>query len=194
MFCSNCGNQLEDIAKFCDKCGTPTGTVVEKSNEVKEKQPDNEVKLLVKPTFKWLYFMFPTLLLILGLEIANIILWASTHSSKIVLAGQIPCLIIFFVSLIVVWFKKKQLQNMEYAFYNTKVIYKDSFLNKAEKEVKYKNIRECVLIRRIVNRIFRQGTIVLYTNAESGFVNGICVPFVDNSEELYKQIKELIDD
>lgn len=194
MFCSNCGNQLEDIAKFCDKCGAPTGAVAEKNSEVKEKQPDNEVKLLVKPTFKWLYFMFPTLLLILGLEIANIILASSTHKWIFMLYAQIPCLIIFFISLIVVWFKKKQLENMEYAFYNTKVIYKDSFLNKAEKEVKYKNIRECVLSRRVVNRIFKQGVVVMYTNAESGFVNGICIPFLNDSEEIYRNIKELIDD
>lgn len=194
MFCSNCGNQVEDIAKFCDKCGAPTGATADRNSEVREKQPDNEVKLLVKPTFKWLYFMFPTLLLIFGLEIANIILVSYTHKGMFMLYGQIPCLIIFFISLIVVWFKKKQLENMEYAFYNTKVIYKDSFLNKAEKEVKYKNIRECVLIRRIVNRIFKQGIVVMYTNAESGFINGICIPFLNNSEEIYRNIKELIDD
>ena len=25
MFCSNCGAQLPDHAKFCNMCGTPTG-------------------------------------------------------------------------------------------------------------------------------------------------------------------------
>ena len=25
MFCKNCGNEIKDTAKFCDKCGAPTG-------------------------------------------------------------------------------------------------------------------------------------------------------------------------
>ena len=82
---------------------------------------------------------------------------------------------------------------MNYEFYRTKIEYSDSFLNKAEKEVKYKHIRETVLSRRIVDRIFGFGSIILFTNAESGFGNGIVIPYVENSEAVYKEIKELLE-
>ena len=81
----------------------------------------------------------------------------------------------------------------EYDFYKTKVVYSDSFLNKVEKEVKYKYIRECVLTRTVSDRIFGFGRIVLYTNAESGYYNGIVIPCLEDSEILYQQIKELLD-
>lgn len=29
MFCSNCGNKLDDNAKFCSNCGSPVGTVTQ---------------------------------------------------------------------------------------------------------------------------------------------------------------------
>lgn len=29
MFCSNCGNKLDDSAKFCPNCGSPVGTVTQ---------------------------------------------------------------------------------------------------------------------------------------------------------------------
>ena len=32
MFCSNCGQTLEEEAKFCMKCGTPIGVTIKKSN------------------------------------------------------------------------------------------------------------------------------------------------------------------
>jgi hypothetical protein len=42
-------------------------------------------------------------------------------------------------------------------------------------------------------RLFGLGSIILYTNAESGFGNGICINDLSNSEEIYKKIKEIIE-
>ncbi len=39
MFCSNCGNQLTDHAKFCEKCGTPVG-----SGSVQQAKEDATIK------------------------------------------------------------------------------------------------------------------------------------------------------
>ena len=40
--------------------------------------------------------------------------------------------------------------------------------------------------------MFGLGTIVLYTNAETGYLGGISINNVENAEEIYKKIKELI--
>ncbi len=72
-------------------------------------------------------------------------------------------------------------------------LYRDSFLNVSEKEVKYKYIREVTMRQTIIQRIFNIGNIVLFTNAETGVGNGICIVNVQNVQEVYKKIKDVID-
>ena len=55
MFCEKCGAKLEDDALFCTKCGAKVG---ETNNVRQEKVDDNEVKLKVKPKFKFWYISF----------------------------------------------------------------------------------------------------------------------------------------
>ncbi len=45
----------------------------------------------------------------------------------------------------------------------------------------------------IIQRIFNIGNIVLFTNAETGVGNGICIVNVQNVQEIYKKIKSTID-
>lgn len=194
MFCAKCGNLLEDNAKFCDKCGTATIANNYNASNVANKIVDNEVQLSVKPTYKSIYFMWSTYVAIVLIMILFIIFSIAIESWIGFVFGLVLSVIILGVKFISLIFKKKQLQHMKYDFYKTKVEYSDSFLNKAEKEVKYKYIRECVLSRTVSDRIFGFGRIVLFTNAESDFGNGILIPFLKNSETVYKQIKELIDE
>ena len=72
-------------------------------------------------------------------------------------------------------------------------IYKDSFINLAEKEVKYKNIREITMRQTFFQRLFNLGTIILFTNAETGFGNGIFINNVENVKDVYNQIKTVVD-
>ena len=195
MYCSKCGNVLEDTARFCDKCGNPTGVGEVNNNIVKEKRVDNEVRILVKPRFKALYFMLSSI--IASVFVSLFMIFITVIEGEF-LAGLLMALIISAIilgaSAIALIFRKMQIKNMEYTFYSTKILYKDSFLNQTEKEVKYKHIRECVLTRTVFDRIFGFGRIILFTNAESGYGNGIVIPFVENSSEVYKQIKELLDE
>lgn len=110
----------------------------------------------------------------------------------IVIAGIMFAIfaVIFGISYL---FTKKQYDNYSYDFYKTKVIYRDSFLNVSEKEVKYKYIREVTMRQTIIQRIFNIGNIVLFTNAETGVGNGICIVNVQNVQEVYKKIKDVID-
>ena len=80
---------------------------------------------------------------------------------------------------------------MEYHFYGTKLVYRDSFLNLAEKEIKYKYIREVIHTQPVLARIFGLGNIILYNNAETGLGSGIIIPYVKNSKEVYEKIKEI---
>ena len=194
MFCSQCGNVLEDTARFCDKCGNPTGVGEANSNIVKEKKVDDEVQLVVKPKFKALYFMLPVIITSVIVIVLSC-LFAALEGLLVI--GLLMSLgisaVILVTTAISMLFKKIQMKNMEFTFYNTKIVYKDSFLNQVEKEVKYKNVRECILTRTIFDRIFGFGRIAIFTNAESGYANGIGILYVENSAEVYKRIKELLD-
>lgn len=66
-------------------------------------------------------------------------------------------------------------------------------MNVSEKEVKYKYIRESTIRQTFIQRLFNIGNIILYTNAETGFGNGIAIINVENPYEIYKQIKTIID-
>ena len=86
-----------------------------------------------------------------------------------------------------------------------KVEYKDGFLNKEEKELKYKYVREVTMSQNILERLCCIGTIRIFTNASSGVYNGgnhgsmrgrngIYIHCVDDVEEQYKIIKQIIDE
>ena len=180
MFCEKCGAKLEDDALFCTKCGAKVGA---SESSKQEKIEDNEIRLKVKPKFKFWYMMFPTVCLFL-IFVLMIVLPISAADSEVALGMFLVFFAIFAVITgIVVFFKSKQYTHLTYDFYATKVIFEDSFLNLAQKEVKYKYIREVTMRQSFVQRWFNIGNVILYTNAETGIGNGI---------DVYKQIKEIV--
>lgn len=191
MFCQKCGNELENSARFCDKCGASQVAGAQEVNNAK--MPDNEVIFTIKPTFKLFYYLCGILVSVILIFVVFVIMAGYAEIEEMIIGGWIVSGIILILGLIYVVFKAVQIKNMEYKFYRTKVEYTDSFLNKTQKEVKYKYIRETLLSRRIFDRIFGFGTIILFTNAETSFGNGIFIPCIVNSEEQYKKIKELLD-
>lgn len=195
MFCEKCGTQIPDNAAFCPNCGASTTGGISPGITGKEKMEDNEIQLKVKPTFKWGYALYPFLVtLIIIIIIMLPVAFASTSTdSGILVAMLILAVVMGIIYLIQALFNKKQLENYTYDFYKTKVIYKDSFLNLAEKEVKYKNIREVTMRQTIFQRLFNLGTIILFTNAETGYGNGIFINNVENVRDVYNQIKTIVD-
>ena len=189
MFCEKCGAKLEDDALFCTKCGAKVGVGVANNQE---KAEDNEVKLKVKPKFKFWYMMFPTVCLFLMFALMVVLPIGITEPE----VGVGLCVMFFVIFAvitgIIVFLKSKQYKHLTYDFYTTKVIFEDSFLNLAKKEVKYKYIREVTMRQSFVQRWFNIGNIVLYTNAETGIGNGIQIINVENVHDVYKQIKEIV--
>lgn len=192
MYCENCGTKLDENALFCSNCGHSIKGEVNVQKE-SEKVVDDEVQLKVKPTFKFVYLFssYIILFLMLSLMLCPVFIL----SIKTLTTAIISVIAIMFVIMsIVMLFTKKQYDSYNYDFYKTKIIYSDSFINISEKEVKYKHIREVYLRRGFFQRWFNLGTIMLYTNAETGYVSGIQIRDVENSEQIYKQIKQLIND
>jgi len=81
----------------------------------------------------------------------------------------------------------------------------DISLNKEEKELKYKYVREVTMNQNIFERLFNIGTIKIFTNASSGGYptrrhnnmqgkNGIYIHCVENVKEQYETIKGIIDE
>ena len=194
MFCEKCGTQLPDNAAFCTKCGASTVNGAKASEKVEEKISDTEVQLNVKPTFKFGYILLPSLICYI---IIALIISVPFFATEVPIAGAIiliAMLLVFALILAIQTFiKKKQFDNYTYNFYKTKVIFRDSFLNLSEKEVKYKYIREVTMRQTFIQRWFNIGSIILFTNAETGFGNGIFINCVEDVQNVYKNIKTIID-
>ena len=208
MFCGNCGKEVSDGAAFCPSCGNTIGGGVAVA-ATREPINDNEVKYQLKPDFNIPYKLvshfgkgFLTVILIsycIGLNIIG--LWLALPISFLI------TLVIIAVCIgIELIFEKLQYRKLEYNFYARKVEYVDGFLNKEQKELKYKFIREVTMRQSIIERMFNLGTIRVFTNASSGGygygsrhgnmngVNGIQIHCVKDVREQYQIIKKILDD
>lgn len=207
MFCKKCGEEINDNAAFCPKCGA---SVNENNTAYSRVVEDGEVKYQLRPKFKLGYKLLTNIGRgILYLFIFSMYFLSDIDDSKnagdvfsVILAILFGILIVYV--LIKLIFEKMQYDHYEYNFYNTKVEYVDGFLNKEEKELKYKFIREVTMSQNIIERLFGIGKIKIFTNASSGGNggaygnsmrnrNGIQIHCVENIGEQYRKVKELID-
>lgn len=191
MFCEKCGTKLPDSAEFCTNCGVSTSGDIKRGST--EKVLDTDIQLRVKPSFKFGYMVLPSviiwgfMILIFSFIIGLISVGAGFGIFFVL------CLIMAIILAIKTAINKKQYDNYCYDFYRTKVIYKDSFLNLSEKEVKYKYIREVTMRQTFFQRFFNIGSIILFTNAETGLGNGIYIMNVEDVQDVYRDIKTIID-
>jgi len=196
VFCRNCGEELNDDAKFCYKCG----------NEVKSKTKieDNNVKFKIVPEFVVPYKILSNIIqgVLLSFSILFILMYIGVRAAEGFVFVREPITWMFLVLFIIVYViikmitDKMQYNDLEYSFYDTKIEYKDGFFNKEEKEVKYKYIREIIVSQNVLERMFSLGTIKIFTNASTGnsnSINGIYIHCVGNVQEQYRAIKQIID-
>lgn len=85
-----------------------------------------------------------------------------------------------------------QYKNIKYTFYKTHMIYEDNFLNQHRKNIQYANIKEVEIRRSVWDRILGYGIIVIYTNAENEYSNGLVIFSIKNPQEHYDIIDNLV--
>ncbi len=204
MFCKNCGTEMSDTARFCPKCGNDRVGEQAQRREIVE---DNHIRFQLKPEFEVLYKLLSNI----GYALLYMFFICFLFTNLYKLWFIYPSTLLITIGIMVVYVAgkmilgKMQYNDLEYNFYATKVEYKDGFLNKEEKELKYKYIREVTMSQNILERFCGIGTIRIFTNASSGGYNGrnhnsmngrngIYIHCVDNVQEQYRIIKEIIDE
>ena len=199
MFCKNCGTEMSDTARFCPKCGNDRGEQ-EQRREVVE---DNNIRFQLKPEFNMLYQFLSALWS--GFVVLFLIAYCITGLPLLFYFPILPIVFLVIYIAIKMVVVNMQYKNLNYNFYTTKVEYIDGFLNKEEKELKYKFVREVTMSRNLLERICGIGTIKIFTNASSGGYgggnhnsmkgrNGIFIHCLADVEEQYRIVKQIIDE
>lgn len=85
-----------------------------------------------------------------------------------------------------------QYKNIKYTFYKDHMTYEDSFLNQHKKNIAYSNVKEVEIRRSVWDRIMGYGIIVIYTNAENEYSNGLVIFSVKDTKKHYDIIDRLI--
>ena len=146
MFCSKCGKEIADDAKFCAHCGTSVsggGAPAAKKQVVESKDP----VLVIRPKFililallsnLYVLFYIPFVLIFFGVAIAD--------GSPIMFFIGLGILAVFSVmSFIPVIIKKITYGKTTYRFYNTRLDYFEGFWTIEEKAIEYRKITEAHL-------------------------------------------------
>ncbi len=146
-------------------------------------------KFVIKSEYNYVYEFLSrngvTVLILLFLLYISIL-------SKILLTYLLMLAIyIIFVVLSTIYHKLKYNANV-YKFYNDKIVYTNSFINKQEKRVRYADIKEVNVEQTFLQRIFKLGTIILRTNSGNILTNGIFIYGVKNIDEQYKKMEEIM--
>lgn len=199
MFCERCGTQLPEEAGFCTNCGARVAEIRKPQQRIQ----DTSIQLRVKPAFKFGYKVLLPLIAYVSMLLIMVLVFSMVSSGMGVentigkqvggiLLG-IGTVIFAIVLAIKTAINKKQYDCYVYDFYKTKVIFKDSFINLSEKEVQYRYIREVTMRQTFFQRFFNIGNIILFTNAEVGYGNGIFIMNVEKVQDVYREIKSIID-
>lgn len=203
MFCSHCGKEIADEARFCSSCGTPVaGTQPQTAQE-----PDTGEPLLVlRPRFiGWV-----TALSILPLQLFMTV-WGAGFLGGFglfaVKALNLPlpswftfvffgCLFFFGLPLLVYMAKKRTYAQTEYRFFRNRLEYAEGFWTAQNKTVKYDKVIETAMRRGIIQRKYGLGTIILATPSsgvqQGRTMSGIRIRDVEQPEKVYEAVETLI--
>lgn len=202
MFCIKCGNQLEDTASFCSKCGTATS---------KNNNGDVDIDLDTPVvTARPVFIPWVTIASVLPIQLFMTV-WAGGFFGVFGMFGLAAlglnpppwftfvffgALAFFGIPFITYYAGKKTYAQTEYKFYPDRLEYSEGFWTAENKTIKYKNVTETNLRKGIIQKKYGLGTIILSTPAtgiqEGRAQSGIRISDIENTEEIYNKVQELI--
>jgi len=154
---------------------------------MEKKQP----KLVIKSEYNYLYEFLDrngvTTFILL------ILLIISIKANLILTYLIIVSIYIAFIILSTVYNKLQYNANV-YKFYDDKIIYTNSFINKESKRIKFEDIKEVRVNQMFLQIPFKLGTIVISTNSGKFLDNGILIFGVKNINETYQKIEDIIEE
>lgn len=109
---------------------------------------------------------------------------------NIIMAILIAFLAIVFVIRIIM--QILDYNGTSYKFTSNSMIYESKFLNQTKKTIEYANIKEVEIRKRILDRIFNYGIIIIYTNAEKTYGGATVLYAIKNAQDVYENIESLI--
>ena len=193
MYCKKCGTEMGNSARFCHMCGYDS--MGEETHLKKKINMDSEIKFQVKTKFNISYELIQLLPIAIYCTVIVfcVFLYCKRYMKNyyVVLLSTLSIMLLCIIIEIII--QKVRYKKINYNFYTTRVEYCRDFLGEEEKELSYKNVKEVVMHQNVIEKIFNIGTIKIYTNA-SGKDNGIHIYYVENVQQQYKIIKQIIDD
>ena len=203
MFCSECGSEMADEARFCASCGTARAG---SGSQAKCGPDTGEPLLVLRPKFiGWV-----TALSVLPIQLFMTVWGAGfcggfgTFAVK-GLGLPLPpwftfvffgCVFFFGIPLLVYTAKKRTYAQTEYRFYRDRLEYAEGFWTAESKTIKYDKVTETAMRRGVIQRKHGLGTIFLATPA-TGFqqgrtTSGIRIRDVEEPEKVYETVERLI--
>jgi len=203
MFCSKCGKEMADDAKFCASCGASVfGTQASRVEE-----PDTGEPLLVlRPRFiGWVTALsvlpLQFFMTVWGVGFFGVFGMIAVKGLGLPLPPWFPfvffgCLFFFGIPFLVYNAKKRTYAKTEYRFYRDRLEYAEGFWTAENKTIRFNNVTETALRRGVIQKKYGLGTIFLSTPA-TGFqdgkaYSGIRICDIENPEKVYEAIQKLI--
>ncbi len=203
MFCSQCGKEMPDSAKFCANCGTQTGSA---QTPASASLDTGEPLLILKPQF----IGAVTALSVLPLQLFMTVWGAgfcggfsmfAVKALKLPVPGWFPFvffgLVFFFgIPLLAYTSKKKTYARTEYRLFRDRVEYTEGFWTAEEKTLRYDRVTETSMRRSIFQKKQNLGTIHLATPTVSMSqgrpMNGVLIRDIKDPEKVYEVIQKII--
>ncbi|NQU17653.1 MAG: PH domain-containing protein [Candidatus Saganbacteria bacterium] len=200
MFCQKCGNQMDDGSKFCTKCGNPVagGAPGAAAPAAKPVVESKDPVLVLKPKFVLMLALLSNLAMVFYVPfVAAIFVVAFIEGSHILLVAGLVVLVVFgIIAAFPIVIKKITYGKTSYRFYNTRLDYFEGFWTVEEKTIDYRKVTEVNLRKGFIQKMFGLGTIILSTPATGGSygmaMSGIHLKDLENPDQVYKKLKELV--